>query len=138
MLRCACGLVCTMGRTCAGRDLVLWENALLGSIAGGAAAAVTTPLDVAKTRLMVQGSTPAADRYTGVRDVLVRVAREEGVATLFSGIVPRVAWISVGGAIFIGSFEEFRRRLTVGTGAVAGSTTAAAQSGTGTSDSNTR
>lgn len=91
---------------------MLWENALLGSMAGGFAAAVTTPLDVAKTRLMVQGTTPGADRYTGVRDVLVRVAREEGVATLFSGIVPRVTWISVGGAIFIGSFEEFRRRLT--------------------------
>ena len=92
--------------------MVLWENALLGSIAGGFAAAVTTPLDVAKTRLMVQGSTPGADRYTGVRDVLVRVAKEEGVATLFSGVVPRVTWISVGGAIFIGSFEEFRRRLS--------------------------
>jgi solute carrier family 25 S-adenosylmethionine transporter 26 len=92
--------------------LVFWENAGLGSVAGGFAAAITTPLDVVKTRLMVQSSVPAAERYSGVWDGLVRIAKEEGVATLFSGIVPRVAWISIGGAIFIGYFEEFRRRLT--------------------------
>ncbi|CAE7734638.1 SAMC1 [Symbiodinium sp. KB8] len=92
-----------------GRDLVLWENAILGSIAGGCSAAVTTPLDVVKTRLMTQGTSRA---YTGVWHGLTTVAREEGVAALFSGIVPRVMWISLGGAIFIGSFEEFRRRLT--------------------------
>ena len=26
---------------------------------------------------------------------------------LFSGVVPRVLWISVGGAIFLGVYEEF-------------------------------
>lgn len=36
------------------RQLVFWENAGMGSIAGGVAAAVTTPLDVIKTRLMTQ------------------------------------------------------------------------------------
>lgn len=92
-------------------DLVLWENCLLGSIAGGVAAAVTTPLDVVKTRLMTQTRTAAADRYAGWSDAFRRITAEEGGAALFSGIRPRVAWISVGGAIFIGSYEEAKRRL---------------------------
>jgi solute carrier family 25 (mitochondrial S-adenosylmethionine transporter), member 26 len=92
---------------------VLWENALLGSIAGGVAAAVTTPLDVVKTRLMTQaGSTGGADRYKGWVDAFRRIPREEGVGALFRGIRPRVMFISIGGAIFIGSFEEFKRRLS--------------------------
>jgi solute carrier family 25 S-adenosylmethionine transporter 26 len=92
-----------------GRDLVLWENALLGSVAGGIAAACTTPLDVVKTRLMTQTHTAAADRYTGVADALRRIHATEGTGALFSGIGPRMLWIGIGGAIFIGSYEEFRR-----------------------------
>lgn len=92
-------------------DLVLWENSLLGSIAGGVAAAVTTPLDVIKTRLMTQTRVAAAERYAGWSDAFRRILAEEGGAALFSGIRPRVAWISVGGAIFIGSYEEAKRRL---------------------------
>lgn len=96
------------------RDLVLWENAVLGSIAGACAAASTTPLDVVKTRLMTQASMPRADRYTGVLDALARIHAEEGAGALFAGVKPRVMWIGIGGAIFIGSFEEFRRRLSLG------------------------
>jgi solute carrier family 25 S-adenosylmethionine transporter 26 len=92
-------------------ELVLWENAMLGSIAGGCAAAVTTPLDVVKTRLMTQTKVEVALRYHGWLDALSRISREEGAAALFSGIKPRVAWISMGGAIFIGSYEEAKRRL---------------------------
>lgn len=103
------------------QDLVLYENAALGSIAGGCAAALTTPLDVIKTRLQTQAGQQQNkssniplqhQRYKGVIDAFVRISREEGYSTLFSGIKPRVAWISIGGAIFIGSFEEFRRQLT--------------------------
>lgn len=99
-----------------GADLVLWENAVLGSVAGGCAAALTTPLDVVKTRLMTQAGVAEGHRYAGVVDALTRIAREEGMVSLFAGIRPRVAWISLGGAIFIGSFEEISRRLhrTVG------------------------
>ena len=48
-------------------DLVLWENAVLGSVAGAVAAAATCPLDVIKTRMMTQTATAAGLQYTGER-----------------------------------------------------------------------
>lgn len=95
-----------------------WQQSLCGSAAGAVAAAVTTPLDVVKTRLMTQGAVHqaaaqngASQQYKGIIDGITRIAREEGPATLFSGIVPRVIWISAGGAIFFGSYELARKHL---------------------------
>lgn len=34
-----------------------------------------------------------------------QIAQQEGVKTLFRGIVPRTTWISLGGAIFLGAYE---------------------------------
>ena len=94
-----------------GAPLTVADNCGLGAIAGGIAAAVTTPLDVVKTRLMTQTRTEAVQRYTGVADAFRRIVREEGATALLRGIGPRVLWISMGGAVFIGSFEELRRQL---------------------------
>lgn len=46
--------------------------------------------------------------YKGVVDTARRVYTEEGVAKLFSGIGPRVMWISIGGFIFFGVYEDCR------------------------------
>jgi solute carrier family 25 S-adenosylmethionine transporter 26 len=35
-----------------------------------------------------------------------RIASEEGTRALFSGIGPRVMWISIGGSIFLGVYEK--------------------------------
>lgn len=48
---------------------------------------------------------------TGMFDVITRIVREEGPLALFKGIVPRVTWISVGGAIFFGTYENMKRIL---------------------------
>ncbi len=52
-------------------------------------------------------------RYTSWRHAFSRILAEEGPSALLSGWKPRVAWISVGGAVFIGSFEEMRRQVQV-------------------------
>lgn len=91
-----------------GRKLTSWESAGCGSVAGGMSAAVTTPLDVIKTRLMTQG---VGGKYEGLVHGLKTVAREEGAGALFSGVVPRIAWISLGGAIFFGGYEATRAYL---------------------------
>ncbi|EGX90376.1 Mitochondrial carrier protein PET8 [Cordyceps militaris CM01] len=75
------------------------ESGLFGSVAGAVAAASTTPLDVLKTRVML------SPERVSVATVFRRLAREEGIRPFFAGVAPRVTWISIGGAIFLGSYQ---------------------------------
>ncbi|KIW06650.1 uncharacterized protein PV09_02358 [Verruconis gallopava] len=75
------------------------ESALFGSVAGAVAAGITTPLDVLKTRLML------AREKVPATQMLATILRESGPAAFFSGIGPRVMWISIGGAVFLGSYQ---------------------------------
>jgi solute carrier family 25 (mitochondrial S-adenosylmethionine transporter), member 26 len=81
------------------------QGAICGSIAGGVAASITTPLDVTKTRLML-GKDAKGVPYKGTVNTFMRVYREEGVKRLFSGIGPRTMWISIGGFVFFGMYEK--------------------------------
>ncbi|KAL9186338.1 hypothetical protein ACHAXT_005576 [Thalassiosira profunda] len=96
-----------------GRDTSPLQAAACGSLGGGIAAAFTTPLDVIKTRLML-GSDKNGVPYKGARDVVQRLMNEEGSAVLFSGIQPRVMWISIGGFVFFGAYESYRSVLMSG------------------------
>ena len=77
------------------------EVALCGSLAGGIAAALTTPLDVLKTRVMLSQDNQQLSAFK----ILKNIIHEEGPSKLFSGIGPRVAWITLGGGIFFGMFD---------------------------------
>ncbi|XP_061345174.1 S-adenosylmethionine carrier 1, chloroplastic/mitochondrial-like [Gastrolobium bilobum] len=90
------------------RDLNDPENAMLGAFAGAITGAVTTPLDVVKTRLMVQGS---QNHYHGIYDCVRTIVKEEGAHALFKGIGPRVLWIGLGGSIFFGVLEKTKQIL---------------------------
>ncbi|KZT37866.1 mitochondrial carrier [Sistotremastrum suecicum HHB10207 ss-3] len=86
------------------KPLYAHEAAICGSIAGGTAAALTTPLDVLKTRVMLD----MRDSSTGKIPLLRRfksIYLEEGMRALFAGVVPRTLWISAGGAVFLGVYE---------------------------------
>ncbi|KAI5476445.1 mitochondrial carrier protein, S-adenosylmethionine transporter [Pseudohyphozyma bogoriensis] len=121
-------LVLAAHRTTTGnvRDLPAIEAAVCGSIAGGFAAAATTPLDVAKTRIMLSGRAAAAAEAVpsssptspppkisppSIRLTISTIYREEGLAALWSGVVPRVIWISLGGAVFLGVYEAAKKTL---------------------------
>ena len=39
------------------------------------------------------------------------IYREEGPRVLFAGVVPRVMWISLGGAVFLGVYEAAKKAL---------------------------
>uniref|UniRef100_L2G3B1 Pet8p n=1 Tax=Colletotrichum fructicola (strain Nara gc5) TaxID=1213859 RepID=L2G3B1_COLFN len=82
------------------------ESALYGSVAGAAAAGITTPLDVLKTRVML------SKEKEKVGDVLRGIYRQHGIRPFFAGIGPRVMWISIGGAIFLGSYQFAANTLT--------------------------
>jgi solute carrier family 25 S-adenosylmethionine transporter 26 len=84
--------------------------ALMGGFSGGCAAAVTTPLDVIKTRLMTQQAgltaTSATHKpYRNATDAFRRIIAEEGWQALFLGLRPRITWISIGGALFFGAYD---------------------------------
>lgn len=82
-------------------------SALFGSIAGAIAAGLTTPLDVIKTRVMLarRGDEGGEAGRVRVRDVVRGIAREEGFGAFWRGIMPRVTWIGIGGAVFLGSYQ---------------------------------
>ncbi|CAG9864417.1 unnamed protein product [Phyllotreta striolata] len=89
-----------------------WEVAICGSIAGGIAAAVTTPLDVAKTRIMLADREKVRTGVMTVRNTLKQIYRKEGFRGLFAGFTPRVMWITIGGYVFFGSYD-FTRNLCI-------------------------
>lgn len=91
------------------RDLNDPENAMLGAVAGAVTGVFTTPLDVIKTRLMVQG---AGNQYKGFSDCVKTILREEGSSALWKGMGPRVLWIGIGGSIFFGVLEKTKQILS--------------------------
>lgn len=82
------------------------QGAICGSMAGSVAAALTTPLDVIKTRLMLGRDRHGRVVYTTPWNTCRRILQEEGPAKLWSGIGPRTAWIGLGGFIFFGVYEH--------------------------------
>ncbi|KAH9822256.1 mitochondrial carrier domain-containing protein [Melampsora americana] len=84
------------------QDLPAHLAALCGSIAGSTAAAITTPLDVIKTRIMLSEA---------ILNTLVAIQRKEGFSAFWKGVVPRTLWIGLGGAVFLGVYEASKLHL---------------------------
>ena len=73
--------------------------------------AVRCPLDVVKTRMMLGAKTASGEAYVGTLNSLQTIYREEGGAALFSGLGPRVGWITIGGFVFFGAYEKAQEVL---------------------------
>lgn len=110
----------------AGEALPPWRNSLVGCAAGAITALCTEPFDVVKTRLTTQplhraqatraapgaaGARAPADEYRGVRGTLRQIARAEGAPALWRGLVPRVAYTGLKGAVWYSSYEWARAAL---------------------------
>jgi hypothetical protein len=80
--------------------LLMPTHLLSGFCAGLIGAALTNPVDVARTRIQVE-SASTAGAYRGISDALVRIAREEGASAFFKGISARMMWMAPGAAIGI-------------------------------------
>ena len=79
--------------------------ACLGAVAGAIAGFSTTPIDVAKTQMMLAESDSLTTKL-GFFQSIARVYSQNGIQGLFSGAVPRVCWISIGGFIFLGVYDS--------------------------------
>ncbi|KDP31344.1 hypothetical protein JCGZ_11720 [Jatropha curcas] len=88
------------------------EGLILGGLAGGFSSYLTTPLDVIKTRLQVQGSTV---RYNGWLDAMQRIWKIEGAKGMFRGSIPRITWYIPASALTFMAVEflrdQFNRKI---------------------------
>ncbi|KAM3175815.1 hypothetical protein ACTXT7_007797 [Hymenolepis weldensis] len=91
-------------------NLTGFQFALCGFLSGAIAGSVTTPLDVAKTRIMLaeRDSVLASGR---ISTALKLVYKETGILGWFAGILPRVGLMSLGGGIFLGLYDITRSFL---------------------------
>jgi solute carrier family 25 S-adenosylmethionine transporter 26 len=80
-----------------------WQAAVCASIAGATAGALTTPLDVLKTRVM---TTHNLAHNISLTQHLKSIHQQHGLKGLLSGIIPRTLWISFGGFVFLGVYEH--------------------------------
>ncbi|CAL9101045.1 unnamed protein product [Musa textilis] len=83
---------------------VLGANFLAGYVAGSLAAAVTCPLDVAKTRRQIEKD-PERMLKTTTRQTIVEVWRREGAKGLFTGVGPRVGRAGPSVGIVVSFYE---------------------------------
>ncbi|KAJ3383755.1 hypothetical protein HDU92_003949 [Lobulomyces angularis] len=91
------------------RKIKPWESAICGSLAGAFAAFSTTPLDVVKTRIMLEKKN--CKEYNSIFSTIKRIHSKEGMGAFFKGVGPRVLWIGVGGFIFLGTYEKVKKTL---------------------------
>ncbi len=75
-----------------GKQIGFTDRAISGLSAGGLAAMIGNPADLALIRMQSDGLKPLAQRanYTGVINALSRIAKSEGVAALWAGAAPTV------------------------------------------------
>ncbi|CAE8593258.1 unnamed protein product [Polarella glacialis] len=84
---------------------------LCSMVAGVAAAAATTPVDLAKSRIMSQtvDATGRGTLYNGTFECLMHLAKEKGTASIFRGF--NMQWLRIGPhtTISLMCFEQLRR-----------------------------
>lgn len=86
------------------------SNMVAGGVAGGTAAAFTTPLDMVKTRLQTQGVTGI--QYAGALDAIRTIHATEGTSAFTKGLGPRVLFHVPSMAICWSTYESIKYVLS--------------------------
>jgi len=86
------------------------DEIIAAAITGGITGYLTNPLDVIKTKLMVDSAL-----YKGFFDCFRKSVAEHGIPALFQGGIARVAWLVPFSAIYLPAYEILKRRLELST-----------------------
>lgn len=92
------------------KDKKGFDNVLVGAFTGVVTSLLTEPLDVVKTRMMTQRMT-GVGAYKGWWDCVYRIAKEEGVRSLWKGTLPRLVWVAASSAVWYGTYQTARQNL---------------------------
>lgn len=93
-----------------GQPPALLHKILSGVVCGGLAAAICTPTDVVKVRLMADASV-ASPRYRGIAHAFSHIYQHEGARGLYKGISPTVQRAAVVAAVELASYDECKTLL---------------------------
>lgn len=85
------------------------EELTAAAITGGFTGFITTPLDLVKTKLMMQSS--SGGQYKNAFDALGSIYKAGGVSALFVGASARVAWLLPFTTIYLGIYELSKRQV---------------------------
>ena len=79
---------------------------------GAGAGWATTPIDVVKTRLQVQGANPELFAFKGAMGCVVQLLKNEGPAALFAGASGRMAYLAPNMALFVPMYDVLKTYAT--------------------------
>ncbi|CAG9327153.1 unnamed protein product [Blepharisma stoltei] len=96
------------GKDYGGKDPTIFQHLRNGAIAGGIAAFLTTPIDLAKTKLVTDGG---KGEYLALTQTLKKIYKEGGLPGLWLGWKYRTVLTMAGGMMFFGSFETLKSHI---------------------------
>jgi hypothetical protein len=83
-----------------------WQEIVAAAATGGITAFVTTPIDVIKTKLMV-------DHYDSFFEGFSMTVANHGVPALFAGVFARISWIVPFTAIYLPTYDFIKRQMLI-------------------------
>lgn len=89
-------------------ELPSYQHMLIGLISGAMGPFSNAPIDTIKTRLQKSTATPGTSAFERIASIARDMWREEGVASFYKGITPRVLRVAPGQAIVFAVYERVR------------------------------
>ncbi|KAJ7099425.1 mitochondrial carrier domain-containing protein [Mycena belliarum] len=87
-------------------ELPSYQHMLIGLISGAMGPFSNAPIDTIKTRLQKAPATPDVSAIARIRAIAAAMWREEGAASFYKGITPRVLRVAPGQAIVFAVYER--------------------------------
>lgn len=102
-----------------GRPIPFYQKTLSAMTAGALAAVIGNPFDLALVRMQADGCAPAEERrgYRNVGQAVYRIAKEEGVKTLWRGSIPMICRAVAMNVGMLASYDQAKEMLLPYTGA---------------------